>query len=114
LKATSASSLLSSVPNYFLLTPTKSGQRLNEIQPALYLYIRGAIRDRVKDKVPETGWSGPIVLQELLSYSIFRQACFSLVSPTLASVHGEYLYSRMKSMEVSNMCLFIYILSSFA
>ena len=84
-----------------------TNQRLNEIQPVLYLYIRGAIRDQAKDKVPETGWSGPIVLQEFLGYAILRQACFSLVSPTLASVYGEYLYTRMKSMEVSNMCLFI-------
>lgn len=79
-----------------------TSHRLNEIQPALYLYIRGAIRDQVKDRVPAKGWSGPIVLQELLSFSIFRQACFSLVSPTLASVHGEYLFNRMKSMEVGH------------
>jgi hypothetical protein len=77
-----------------------TSRRLNEIQPALYLYIRGAIRDQLKDQVPEKGWSGPLVLQDLLGFSIFRQACFSLVSPALASVHGEYLWPRMKSMEV--------------
>ena len=75
---------------------------LNGIQLALYLYIRSAIRNRVKDSVPEKGWSGPLVLQELVSYSVFHQACFSLVSPTLASVHGEYIYSRMKYIEVSH------------
>jgi hypothetical protein len=76
--------------------------RLNYIQPALYQYIRSDILSRTRDLVPETGWSGPIVLQELLSISIFRQACFSLVSPTMASVHGEYLFKRMKSMDVSH------------
>jgi hypothetical protein len=78
-----------------------TSRRLDGIQPALYLYTRSVIRDQVKDSVPEKGWSGPIVLQDLVSYAVFHQVCFSLVSPTLASVHGRYIYDRVKVMAVS-------------
>jgi hypothetical protein len=76
-------------------------QRLNQIQAALYVYIRDSIRDELKNVVPElgAGWSEPMALQPLLSLSIFRMACFSLVSPTLATVHSGYIQERMKSME---------------
>ena len=77
-------------------------QRLNQIQAALYIYIRDSIRTELKDTVPELGqgWSKPLALQPLLSISIFRMVCFSLVSPTLAKVHSGYIQERMKSMEV--------------
>ncbi|KDQ56865.1 hypothetical protein JAAARDRAFT_59091 [Jaapia argillacea MUCL 33604] len=79
-----------------------TSNRLNTIQPGLYLYIRSAIREDLKDRVPEfgTGWSEPMALQPLMTLSIFRMACFSLVSPTLAINHSDYLAKRMKSMEV--------------
>ncbi|KAB5591094.1 hypothetical protein CTheo_5477 [Ceratobasidium theobromae] len=78
-------------------------QRLNQIQAALYVYIRDSIRDELKDTVPKLGggWSQPLALQPLMSLSIFRMACFSLVSPTLAKVHSGYIQERMKSMEVN-------------
>ena len=77
-------------------------QQLNAIQPALYAFVRAGIRELVGGRVPERGgWSGPVVIQEVIGLSIFRQACFALVSPALAADRGEYLHSRMKSMEVS-------------
>ena len=77
-------------------------QWLNAIQPALYTFVRAGIREQVGSRVPERGrWSGLIVIQEVIGLSIFRQACFALVSPVLAADRGEYLHSRMKSMEVS-------------
>ncbi|CAE6534468.1 unnamed protein product [Rhizoctonia solani] len=78
-------------------------QRLNQIQTALYVYIRDSIRGELEDRVPPLGqgWSQPMALQPLMSLSIFRMACFSLVSPTLAKVHSGYIQERMRSMEVN-------------
>ena len=76
-----------------------TSNRLNHMQPALYLYIREQVRNELKHIVPECGggWSEPIALQPLLSISIFRMACFSLVSPALAKTQAGYLQERMKS-----------------
>ena len=75
---------------------------MNQIQAGLYVYIRDSIRAELKDTVPEfgQGWSKPMAIQPLLSLSIFRMACFALVSPTLAKVHSGYIQERMKAMEV--------------